>query len=719
MKLSMKIFLAVFLSSSLAGIAVGLMLYRLARDTREREYLSYYHREIRLLSLSFQALERSSDTLALNAAQVLHERIKGNRPLPSETELTKLASALGVSHLQIADKTGTYLRATDGPGGRNLFLYCPEYKDFFTGKLTRVQTPVIPSAETDTLMKYTLIPSDNRKYVLGVSTDFGFITQFVSEMTQKDPNLERVDFVSPSGRSLGSVIKKHDDIVDLKAPRMTVSDSIPAINADCCECRVKNLTRGDEGFSYHVLATVSLKGFEKDVLQLRWKFGATVLLIILFSFLIARAVTDLILRKLRRISSTIEEVSNTGDFSKKVPLDPESDDELDNLSLRFNQMFDRLKSSQDKIIEAQRVEAQASMAAQVAHDIRSPLTSMGLALSQLRRRLGEQAAMLLDSDSITTDSLSAVASGIERVTGIVKKLSADHSQEKESTSSVETPKLALLDQIIYEIVQETQIKMQRPERLEVTGFSPVHEIWGVVQVHEIQSAVSNILNNALEATEGDQAVKVSIEIDKKKLILTIQDDGVGIPPENLEKIFERKFTAGKPQGTGLGLYQAKAAIEWNDGKITVDSKPGNGSRFTLTLPIEKTPNWVARSIELPATGNLVIADDDPTILTRWKKRVSEIGAYPVTYCTSVADLRRHFSTAQIPENTVLISDQNLGDGKGLEFIAERGFKANTYLCTSVYESPVIQERVQKLGIKLIPKPWIDMVEWKKDQGTQS
>ena len=74
-----------------------------------------------------------------------------------------------------------------------------------------------------------------------------------------------------------------------------------------------------------------------------------------------------------------------------------------------------------------------------------------------------------------------------------------------------------------------------------------------------------------------------------------RDTGVGIPAENLERIFERKFTHGKATGTGLGLFQAKSAIEWSGGKISVRSEVGKGSVFTVQdLPLGATPSWCAR-----------------------------------------------------------------------------------------------------------------------------
>jgi signal transduction histidine kinase len=105
----------------------------------------------------------------------------------------------------------------------------------------------------------------------------------------------------------------------------------------------------------------------------------------------------------------------------------------------------------------------------------------------------------------------------------------------------------------------------------------------------INSVIRNLVTNALKFTDKDKKVEIKVEPTDKKIAVSIVDEGVGIPPENMEKLFriDEKFkstgTAGE-KGTGLGLIICREFVEKNGGEITVESTPGEGTTFSFTVP---------------------------------------------------------------------------------------------------------------------------------------
>lgn len=113
----------------------------------------------------------------------------------------------------------------------------------------------------------------------------------------------------------------------------------------------------------------------------------------------------------------------------------------------------------------------------------------------------------------------------------------------------------------------------------------------------IRRLIANLLDNALKYTPSGGAVNVSVTETGENALLTVQDTGIGISPNDLPRIFERFFRGDQSRsqaGIGLGLSLARALARAHGGEITVTSSPGEGSVFTVTLP--------RPGMKLPAAG---------------------------------------------------------------------------------------------------------------------
>jgi signal transduction histidine kinase len=103
---------------------------------------------------------------------------------------------------------------------------------------------------------------------------------------------------------------------------------------------------------------------------------------------------------------------------------------------------------------------------------------------------------------------------------------------------------------------------------------------------------SNILSNAVKYSPGDCSIDISAEVLSEQVVVATADQGIGIPASDLDRLFERYHRGSNVSGivgTGLGLYLVKMVVDLHGGSIEVQSKEGEGSRFTLRLPIKPAP----------------------------------------------------------------------------------------------------------------------------------
>src|SRR5262249_53924129 len=107
----------------------------------------------------------------------------------------------------------------------------------------------------------------------------------------------------------------------------------------------------------------------------------------------------------------------------------------------------------------------------------------------------------------------------------------------------------------------------------------------------VSQAVANLVDNAMKYSADRRAIAVSASIRERQLAITVADEGIGIAPEEQQKIFEKFYRVGRSEtqgrrGSGVGLALVRHVAEAHGGRVTVESEPGRGSRFTLWLPCE-------------------------------------------------------------------------------------------------------------------------------------
>ena len=301
------------------------------------------------------------------------------------------------------------------------------------------------------------------------------------------------------------------------------------------------------------------------------------LALLLISALIGLLGSRLITRPLDRLTNATKEVAK-GKFDIKV--ESSSRDEINDLSLSFNQMATELnsretalKGAQAALVQSEKMAAFGQLGAGIAHEIKNPLAGI-LGLTQLSLRKAAE-------DDPVYKNLTIIEKETNRCTTIIQNLLKFARQEKVAFEPVNINRVA---QDAAAIV-EHQLEMNKV-KLNRNFASSLPMISG--NANQIQQVLLNLMINAQQAMEGSpgEVTVTTLSLDSSHVQVQISDNGSGIPEDVQAKIFEPFFTTKEVgKGTGLGLSVSYGIIKEHNGEIKVESSPEKGTTFTIEFPL--------------------------------------------------------------------------------------------------------------------------------------
>ncbi len=261
-----------------------------------------------------------------------------------------------------------------------------------------------------------------------------------------------------------------------------------------------------------------------------------------------------------------------GDLSVRVPA--LGGPELGELAESFNQMAEELAVGRERLALAERERAWAEMARQIAHEIKNPLTPMRMTAQLLLRARRDQDPR---ADAIA----ERLARTVEEQTEALARIATDFRHFAGVPDRVLEP--VPLDGFLSECLdgiealhQAGQLTLQR------------HLSAGTARVRldagEFRQVLVNLLENSTQAAAAGVVVEVASELLGDAVVLTVVDDGPGVPEPVLERLFEPYFTT-KTSGTGLGLAICRRIVEAHGGSIDVLRSSSAGTAFQITLPV--------------------------------------------------------------------------------------------------------------------------------------
>ncbi len=260
-----------------------------------------------------------------------------------------------------------------------------------------------------------------------------------------------------------------------------------------------------------------------------------------------------------------------GDLGVRVAAT--SSDELRRLVEDFNRMAADLQRQRTELERTQRLEAWAEMARQVAHDIKNPLTPIQLSAEHARRVNQDRGAPL-------SPVLDSCVDAILRQVTLLRQISAEFSSF--ASSPIARPEPTDLAALLEDVVVSYRTGLTGRIAITVRTAPELPQV--PLDRTLFSRALTNIVENALHAMPGGGRLSIDAmsSPDRKGVVVTITDTGIGMDPEARARIFEPYFST-RAAGTGLGLTIAKRNIELLGGTIDVESERGVGTTVTMRL----------------------------------------------------------------------------------------------------------------------------------------
>lgn len=387
------------------------------------------------------------------------------------------------------------------------------------------------------------IPEDDEYLITILDGEFYRASSLaLPTVLQPDSSLMR-HWAGLSQPSQGMVVTPLGGVLYQAEPIQPYSDSPPNATAE---------TEGD------VFVVVYLTAGEREEVNEAVQIVAQVSLMVLaIASLLAWLAAGKVLAPLRLLSQTARSISEAN-LTERIPVHGSGD--IAELAVTFNDMMDRIEA----IFNSQR-----QLLNDVGHELRTPITIIRGHLELMGTTPEEQ-----------QETLDIVLDELDRISRFINDLMLLAKAERPDFL---TPKVIDLTLFTEELFTKITTLADRRWQLDALGTGHF-----VADRQRLTEAIVNLAQNATHHTEAGDTIALGSALRQEQVYLWVKDTGEGIDPADQRHIFER-FVRGKsrrphPEGTGLGLSIVQAIAQAHGGKVDLNSQPGQGATFTLTLP---------------------------------------------------------------------------------------------------------------------------------------
>lgn len=320
-----------------------------------------------------------------------------------------------------------------------------------------------------------------------------------------------------------------------------------------------------------MLVTFSCSEIMETVSELEQKGILIVAIIVALAILLGYILSTILVKPFARVTKAIEDLTD-GYQNEQISVPDYTETVL--ITDAFNKMVARMK-----VLDESRQE----FVSNVSHELKTPLTSMKVLADSL---VGQEGV----PEELYQEFMRDITEEIDRENKIITDLLSLVKMDKK-TSDLNISHLEI-NQLLENILKRLRpIADKRNIDLILDSFRTVE-----ADVDEIKftSAISNLVENGIKYNVDDGWVRVSLDADHKYFYVTVADSGLGIPEDSIDRIFERFYRVDKSHsreigGTGLGLAITRSSIAMHHGVIKVFSKEGEGTTFSVRIPLSYIP----------------------------------------------------------------------------------------------------------------------------------
>jgi two-component system, NtrC family, sensor kinase len=311
--------------------------------------------------------------------------------------------------------------------------------------------------------------------------------------------------------------------------------------------------------------------------------GVAILALSVLAIAVGLLATAVAARALRPVRTLIEGVSRIGRGDYSAQLGIQGDDEVAVLAGEFDQMArslqDReaqLRAQQQALLRAEQLAAVGRISAQVAHEVRNPLSSIGLNVELLQDALGKARFERPEEAGEAQEIIGAVTREVDRITEI--------TEEYLRMAKPPQPQLQAedLNQVLGNVLDFSREELDRAKVTVVRRLAQ-QAPRALADEAQLRQVFLNLLRNSREAMSAGGQLVVESRVENGAVEVLFSDSGRGIAAGDRERIFDPFFST-KERGTGLGLAVARQILQAHGGSIDCESAPGQGTTFRIRLP---------------------------------------------------------------------------------------------------------------------------------------
>jgi PAS domain S-box-containing protein len=279
--------------------------------------------------------------------------------------------------------------------------------------------------------------------------------------------------------------------------------------------------------------------------------------------------------------------------------------------------------------QSERLTALGQMAGGIAHDFNNLLQAI-LGYAQLMARSPGNADVVRRGLDVIEKAANGGAETVRRIQKFARQrpdepfVTMDLNQVVRDSLAITRPRW-----------EEKKVKGGVPLQLELE-LGPVPVVMG--RPAELNEVLTNLVLNAIDAMPKGGTLRIRTRLgDHRHAVITVADTGMGMSDDVRKKVFDPFFTTKGEEGTGLGLSVSHSIVERHGGDLKVDSRPGEGTTFTITLPIGMNPTGEAAQSGEPGTertGRILLVDNDPQVLTILGEMLKDAGHHVLPFGSS-------------------------------------------------------------------------------------
>lgn len=305
-----------------------------------------------------------------------------------------------------------------------------------------------------------------------------------------------------------------------------------------------------------------------DILNRKAMIMESIMLIGIFAFVLL--LVQVLVRPFERVTNAINEMK---EGYRDEPISVPDYLETEHIVEAFNSLLARMKALDD---------SRQEFVANVSHELKTPITSVKVLADSLLAQPDAPAELY-------REFLADIATEIEREDKIINDLLALVKQDK----SVAEMNISVVNlNALTEIILKRLRPIARKNNIEITMISK-RQVTAEVDEVKMSLILTNLVENAIKYNREQGRVEVSLDADHQFFTIQVKDTGIGIPQEHLSQIYERFYRVDKSHskeigGTGLGLAITRSAVLLHRGSIKAESVEGEGTTFTVKIPLSRT-----------------------------------------------------------------------------------------------------------------------------------